>query len=189
MSKQFQIYALPNDVEDLIQKLRIDMDIELISPISPRPELMHLLSPIRNSSLLEKERSVSINCYMLNGDLADVRLKQFPGDAVWHIDDRSEVVNLSGFDFDGDTLVRGRMYFQSDYIEAGVIYKKREFFLRWANELFRRSKKMLTRSQDLNAYVGREAYEWARQGGRLASFAVLGRPPIYERRLKTSKTS
>lgn len=180
MSRQFQIYALPGDLQMLIGELRRHLEIRLISSTSESCEQTLLPSPLRTGSIFGAEKSHSVNCFMTRGDLADVRLHKFPGESVWRVDESSEVISLGGFDFDGNTLLRGRMYVQDNYLVGGELVSKREVFASWANEVFARTKKLLLRSQLLDAYIGREAKQWAENGGRLASFAAFGKPPIYE---------
>jgi hypothetical protein len=100
--------------------------------------------------------------------------------SLWIIDTDSEVIEFRGCEFDGDVLVRGRFYFQTDVVVDGLIVPKRKDFLVWADKVFRLAKKSLVRSKALDAYVGECAERWRRKGGRFAWAVNNVRGPIYE---------
>ena len=56
----------------------------------------------------------------------------------------SEVIEFRGCEFDGSVLVRGRFYFQNDFLLDGMIAPKRTEFLTWADRVFRLAKKSLS---------------------------------------------
>jgi hypothetical protein len=98
----------------------------------------------------------------------------------WDIGADSEVIEFSGCEFDGRVLLRGRFYFQTDLLMDGTIAPKRAAFLNWADKVFRLTKKSLTRSKTIDAYVGEHAEKWGHEGGRFAWAADAHRGPIYE---------
>jgi hypothetical protein len=180
MSKQFQIYVLPSDLERLVTKLRDQLNVRVISSVSSEPRPTELDSPIRKGSMLRSEDSVSADCCFTPNVSANVRMIYYPNPSIWRVADISELVSVSGCDFDGSTLVRGRFYVQTDILVGGEIIRKQVDFLKWADEVFRFAKKQLHRSKTLDAYVGDDALQWEKQGGRFASFALPGHKPIYE---------
>lgn len=182
MSKQLYLYALPADIERILVQLREKLGAVMISPTSSRSEPIWLDSPIRQSSLLPTEKSTSVACCLVPNGLAEIRLKHYPSQSVWHVTDDSEVIQLSGCDFDGKILVRGRFYCQTDMLMGNAIVPKRIEFLQWAEKVFRVAKKGLQRSRALDAYVGLEASSWESEGGRFASLALPGQKIVFASR-------
>ena len=66
----------------------------IISPTSSRSEPIWLDSPIRQSSLLPTEKSTSVACCLVPNGLAEIRLKHYPRQSVWHVTDDSEVISF-----------------------------------------------------------------------------------------------
>jgi hypothetical protein len=83
----------------------------------------------------------------------------------WAVSDSSEVIELSGCDYDGRILRVGRLYFQNDQLIGDALWPKREEFLQWADQIFKTTKKLLERSETLRAYLGKDAAAWQRNGG------------------------
>jgi hypothetical protein len=100
----------------------------------------------------------------------------------WIIDTDSEVIEFSGCDFDGDgVLVSGRFYFQNDVLIGDGIWSKRSEFLKWASRVFRVAKGTMRYSKPLEAYVGKDAELWWRNGGKFAAAVWPGREPAFEK--------
>jgi hypothetical protein len=97
----------------------------------------------------------------------------------WSVQDDSEVIEFRGCEFDGSVLVRGRLYFQNDFLLQDMIAPKHEEFLAWADKVFRLAKKSLRRSRSLDAYVGEHAEKWKQKGGRFAWMVTPERGPIF----------
>lgn len=181
MSRQFYLYLLPADVESLIHMLRSKLDVSLIQSSSQKPFPMNLNSPIiKEGSLLLKKAGVRVDCYMTPGKGADIKMRFIPALSHWSIETESEAIEFRGCEFDGSLLVRGRFYFQNDFLVGDMIAAKRREFLAWADRVFRLAKKSLYRSRSLDAYVGDQARKWRQEGGRFASIVTPQRGPIYE---------
>jgi hypothetical protein len=174
MSKQFQIYALPADIERLIAQLREKLNVILISPTSPGPKPTWIESPIRQTSVLPSKQGTSVDCCLVANGLANIQFEHSPTRSTWRVTEESELISFSDCDFDGSVLVRGRFYCQTDFLKGQEIVKKRPEFLQWAESVFRVAKGSLQRSKELDAYVGSDAMAWEKGGGRFVSLA-LGR--------------
>jgi len=98
----------------------------------------------------------------------------------WIIDTDSEVIEFSGCDFDGNVLLIGRFYFQNDVLIGDGIWSKRAEFLRWAGQIFRVTKETMRYSTPLEAYVGKDAEQWWRNGGKFTAAMWPGRQPVFE---------
>jgi hypothetical protein len=179
MSKQLYLYALPTDIERTIAQLREMLGVVIISPTSSRSEPIWLDSPIRQSSLLPTEESTSVACCLVQNGLAEIKLKHYPRQSIWHVTDDSEVIQLSGCDFDGKVLVRGRFYCQTDMLVGNEIVPKKFEFVQWAESVFRLAKRVLQRSRTFDAYIGPDASAWESEGGRFASLALPGQRIVF----------
>jgi hypothetical protein len=153
----------------LMKELRSEVGLRVIQDTALTSKPVALASPIRRESIWFKgEGSVSVRCYLAPSADAELRMFYCSKQSNWQIEHRSEVIEFSGRDFDGGTVLRtGRFYFQNDMLIEDSIWPKRKQFLDWADKLFRVTKSKLHRSNALDAYVGDGAEEFRRQGGRL----------------------
>jgi len=92
-------------------------------------------------------------------------MRFIPTQSYWLVEDQLELIEFSGCDYDGKTLVVGRFYFQADMLIGDTIWPKRKEFIEWAGRIFYYTKRLLIRSKDLDAYVGKDAYKWRQEGG------------------------
>ena len=180
MSRQFQLYLTPEDVEALVSTLRSQLDILLIRSWSERPYPVPVKSPIRNDALMLKKGAVRVDCYITRSMESDIRMRFIRAQSRWSVESESEAIEFQGCEFDGKVLVRGRFYYQNDLLVDGAIVPKRRDFLIWADKVFRLAKKSLRRSKALDAYVGGHAEKWKLEGGRFAWTVNSRRGPIYE---------
>jgi hypothetical protein len=179
MSSQVHLYLLPTDVESLVKELRSHVGITLIQPWSSRAQIVCLQSAIVNQELELGTGAVRVDCCIVQPENADVKLHFLPARSRWQVDIESELIEFSGCEFDGKVLLRGRMYFQKDFVAGDMIASKSDRFIRWADQVFRLTKKSLRRSKALDAYLGDAAQKWVQQGGRLAWTATPQHGPIY----------
>ena len=170
MSRQFQVYLLPADVEALIDTLKSQLGVLLIEPSSSRPFPIQLESPLRNDPLMLKTASTRVDCYIVPPAEADIKMRFIPTRAHWSVETESEAIKFAGCEFDGNVLVRGRLYFQNDLLVGDMIVPKRREFLAWADGVFRLAKKSL----------GQHAQRWRQDGGRFSWFVNPETGPIYE---------
>ena len=175
MSRQFHLYLLPEDVDALIQTLRLKLGVELVQPWSPEP-----LPVFSESALVRRGAAIKVDCYIVPGRDAEIRMRPVRGRPRWDVDIESEVIEFRGCEFDGKILVRGRFYLQNDLLVNGMIVPKSGDFLSWADKVFRFTKKFLNRSKSLDAYLGSKAQEWKQKGGRFAWTVSSERGAIYE---------
>lgn len=180
MSRQFQMYLLPADIESLIDTLRSRLPICLIQGCSPGGQIVTLESAVSAKNLVLDKGAVYTNCYIAPSKAADIRMRFLPRRSLWFVELESEVIEFHGCAFDGNVLVRGRFYLHTDLLVADTLIPKRKDFLGWADKVFRLAKKSLHRSKHLDAYVGEHAEKWRKAGGKFAWTVIAGRGPIYE---------
>jgi hypothetical protein len=180
MSKQFQLYSLPSDARSLVEEIRSRFGVKILSETSPTKELSGLSSPVREQSTnFRTGASTSIRCY-LSPVFGRLVVNDYRDPDRWVIQPESEAIQFAGCDFDGTTLLVGRMYFQTDLVLDGGIVSKRPEFLKWANDVFRLSKRALHRDPQLAAYVGKDAANFRQNGGKFASSIRVTGEPVYE---------
>ena len=179
MSKQFYVYLLPADVESLVYTLKSRLDVSLIHPSSSGPFPVELESPVCKDALMLKEGAVRVDCFITRKN-ADIKMRYISRLSRWSVENESEAIEFAGCEFDGSVLVRGRFYFQNDFLLEGMIAPKRAEFLAWADKVFRLAKKSIRRSKTLDVYVGEHAEKWRREGGRFAWMVTQERGPIFE---------
>ena len=177
MSRQLYAYALPREVEALLVELAAEMPVVFLRPTSTKPEPLWVDSVLSEDCLLPRPATCVSVCLASSG-AAKIDLFRSSSHPVWRISEESEIIQLSGFDFDQKTLARGRFYFQTDFLAKGELFKKSPEFIGWAERLFSAARRKLMKSRTWDAYVGREAMAWQQSGGRFASLALPGRDPI-----------
>lgn len=175
VNRQFYFYLLPADVTELLDTLKTRLGVRLLQSSSATASAVDLESPNLSLSGI---RGNHIDCYITRTDM-DVRMRYVSTRAVCLVADESEVVQFSGCEFDGQLLVRGRFYFQTDVLTGGTIVPKKKEFIDWANRLFRLAKNNLRYSRSLHAYVGQHADKWKGDGGRFVWMVTLERGPLY----------
>lgn len=174
MSKQLYVYMLPKDIEQVIAALVEKVHVAIMSPTASHPEPRWAKSALRSTSVLPSEEATSVHCCLVAEKPGKIKFKHYPKQSIWRVTDDSEVMFFSGCDFDGEVLVRGRFYCQTDMLEGGHIVPKSSEFIRWTDAVLRLAKRNLQRVADLDAYVGPEAAAWRQNGGRFASLVLPG---------------
>lgn len=166
MSKQCRLFLLPTDVERLLEEFRLRANVKVISRISPSMKPVELTSPFSEYvSQLTSTKFLHLDCFLIPASSSETRMHHLVKRNEWAVSESSEAVEFSGCDYDGKVLRPGRLYFQTDQVLEDTIWPKRAEFLQWADQIFRITKRLLTRSRVLNAYVGTDAAAWEGNGG------------------------
>lgn len=181
MSKQFRVYLLPSDIEDIFAVLRAKIGVKIIPEVSQTMEILELDTPLRDySTEFTVENATSVRCYLAPPSNANLQFNYYPKQTRWQICDESEAIEFSGCDYDGSVLLIGRFYYQNDFLLKDTIWKKRSEFITWADRIFGTTKRLLKRSPAMNAYVGDNAAKWLKTGGRFASAVGPARKIYFE---------
>jgi hypothetical protein len=180
MSRQFHLYLLPEDAEDLMRVLRSKVSVVMIESVSSQPIPKIIESPFVERRLQLKNGVHLADCHLIPTPNSGVKTRFVPSFDRWLVENESEAIEFGGCEFDGTVLLRGRFYFQTDYLLRGMVVPKRKEFLEWADKIFRISKKSLIRSKAIDAYVGQAADAWRKKGGKFASMVTASRGPIFE---------
>lgn len=100
-----------------------------------------------------------------NEDFAHVRFRKL--NECWSIDNSSLIVELdrSRYLEEEGIIIRGRLYFQSDYYKGSELIKKDEYFVKWANSLLNTLRRKLEKRTEIRSfigtfYLGKNANKW-----------------------------
>jgi hypothetical protein len=177
MSRQFRFYLLPSDIERLAAELRSRFGARFIDSVSPSMTPMEIDSCIRTA---EYDGSTYVHCYLIPSSGAEIKMWHMTKRQLWAVDESSEVIQFNGCEYHGEVLEIGRFYFHTDILMGDAIWRKRPEFLEWADKVFRTTKRLLHRSNAMDAYLGEDALRWRKNGGRLASLRRADRTYLYE---------
>jgi hypothetical protein len=167
MSKQCRLFLLPTDTERLLEELRQRSRVRVISKKSSSMVPVEMASPYVNYvRATTGTESMCLDCFLVPDMSSEIRMHHLTKRDEWVVSETSDAVELAGCDYDGKTLRPGRLYFQTDQVLGDSTWPKRPEFLRWADQLMRITRGLLTRSHVLNAYVGADAVAWEQNGGR-----------------------
>jgi len=174
MGKQFQVYLLPTDAVNLVAHLKNKIDMRLLSSRSDGPQPVEIETPVRSQGGFSRA-----DCLLVPNISAEIKMDHIEAQAYWNVDMLfSEVIEFSGCHFDGNTLKRGRLFYDPGFYRNERWQEKSAYFLKWADSVFRHAKKFLKRLPDLEAYLGADAELWRARGGVFVALAVKGQPPI-----------
>jgi hypothetical protein len=179
MGRQFRMFMLPDDLEELVGVLRMKTSARLLQETAPAQEPVELASPYRANQLTDGKDPVCSHCYLAHRQDSDHRMHYFSNRGEWLIDQESEVIQISGFDFNGKILKPGRFWFQTTLLRGNSLVPQRKEFLSWADQVFRIAKNSLRREPTLDAYIGPRVETWRLRGGRLALIVPLKGEPRY----------
>ena len=175
MGRQFRFYLLPSDIERMAEDLRVRFGARFLDATSPA------MIPAECESLVRTfgTNTASIDCYFTMPG-SEIKTRYNSARKLWFVDLEPEVIEFSGCYFHGDVLQPGRFYFQTDFVMGNELWKKRPEFLKWADRVFRETKKLLEYSSGMMAYVGGDAKRWRQSGGRFASLRRADGTCLYE---------
>jgi hypothetical protein len=176
MGRQFRFYLSPSDIERIIKMLREEFGARFLSHAGPSSAPVDAGTIFRTSE--EGIMSVDLNITMPGN--ASVRTWYAEKRKEWLIDSDSEVIEFSGCYFQGSVLQIGRFYYQTNFVVGNEFRDKSSAFVRWAEQVFRATKKDLTYSPKMMAYVGEDAMRWRKDGGRFASLRRADGTYLYE---------
>ncbi len=176
MGRQFRFYLLPQRLERIIRKLREQFGARLFDDASPSNSPREAETVFRTS----KAGVTSVNCYLTTPENAALKTWYADKRGEWLMDSDSEIIEFSGCYFDGSVLQSGRFYYQTNFVIGNEFRDKSPSFLKWAEQVFSRTKKDLTYSPKMMAYVGEDAMRWRKDGGRFASLRSADGTYLYE---------
>jgi hypothetical protein len=181
MGRQFQLYLLPEDAESLIAELQSRVGLRLLCEDSPSAAPVETDTPVSESISKAGDLVHSCRCYLAPPWVSKIKMHPKRAELLWHVDQESEVIEFSGCHLRGNLLVRGRFYYQPEFVAGNAFVAKSEEFLTWAEKVFRTAKKLLHKQPGvIYAYVGDGAQRWRTQGGRFAHLIKANGEPMYD---------
>ncbi|HWZ31951.1 MAG TPA: hypothetical protein VNX18_11480 [Bryobacteraceae bacterium] len=157
MGKQLQLYLMPEDAREFERVLAPDHVLILNRYSSDgRPV-------ISETATLPSPEMTAVDGYLVrSSDVGQVFYRNVPAQSRWIVDIlRSPCIEFFGCHFDGTTLKRGRLFYDSGfYDDADNWVDKPADFQRWAKAVFRVARKCFKRELELGAYVGPRAKKW-----------------------------
>jgi len=172
MSRQFRFYLLPPQIEELISALKEEIGFRLIAARSQtqKPtELNSVFETVTDST--SGQQAVRVHCYLVPPFEAPLSTLYAPRMNDWFTEsERSEVIQFSGCEYNGEKLHIGRFYFQRNYLNEvkDALVPHREQFLKWGDQILRAAKRRLKYSRQLEAYLDDETELWRQRGGSFA---------------------
>jgi hypothetical protein len=181
MSKQFRVFIVPADIQSILDLLPSEVGLRVIEERAPSSKPIEVESPVGKRATWIKERDyVSVRCYLVPDKGADIKMRYIPQQSHWIVhSEGAEGIEFSGCGYDGKTLVEGRFYFQNDMLIDDTIWPKRREFVDWADKVFRIAKKQLHWSKELDAYIGNNAEQFRKSGGKFATRIRPDGEPAY----------
>lgn len=171
MGKQFQTYLLPEDASALLAEVRKSVDLRILA--SHSDDSCPHETPVVSKIVGGFSR---IDCCLAPTFESRIEMQHIEAQHRWDVDSMvSDVIEFSGCHFDGKTLKRGRMFFDTGFYSEDGWEDKSVKFRNWANKLFRVSKKSLVFSKTLNAYIGTAANLWIQGGGTIVPVSFGGK--------------
>lgn len=157
MGRQFSFFLGPEDREPFRQSLLQSPDIVFLDdqPLINKPEVLLGLSETSFRTLLFRK-----------ADLNEISFNPVPSQPYFVSDSyTSNIIECDEVTAPyNNFLIEGRLYYNAWYYdESGYKVEKSDAFLKWAESLFRRTKKSLTKV-DLWFYAGEDALKLRSEG-------------------------
>ena len=183
MGRQFRLYLLPVDADDLLTEMKRVHGLRIMAPTSRNAEPVEVASATSNYTRLAAVDMFMFGQYLLAPTTGTaIPMEYIERQEKWHVDfERSETIEFSTCAYGAGVLREGRFYYRKDMLSASnnAILAKNADFIAWAERMFRTAKKLLRYSQELDAYVGPAADLWRQQGGKLITGFSPTHKPIY----------
>jgi hypothetical protein len=181
MGRQFGLYLLPSDAEQLLAALHAKVGLKVLQPYASTSQPVELGFSAEEIANHSRDGVSSYDCYLRPSWEAKIQMTYLKERNGWHVERESEVIEFSGCHYDGKILLRGRLYYQHEKVAGAAFVPKRKEFVDWAERIFRTAKRLLHKQPGaIYAYVGDEAVRWRAASGRFAHFRRADGEPIYD---------
>jgi len=168
MGRQFRFYLLPSETNSLIEELRKRFEAKLLLDYSPEFELLEITSPFRtgDNGILEPEMVTAR--YYLAPPSGHIERRYCAKPDWWAIDSDSEGIEFSGCKCNGAAVAIGRFWYETNFVRDLRLLPKSSEFVKWAEAVYRYTKKSLHFDPAIDAYLGEDAMNFRKNGGELA---------------------
>jgi hypothetical protein len=166
MGRQFRFYLHPSDANALVDQLRDRFGAKVFLDYSPKRELFEIDAPYREDSTGILKPMNSNDRFYLAPHTNQLLRNFYPKPSWWCVDSDSEGIEFSGCKFDGTTILIGRFWYQKDFVRDLQFISKSNDFLKWAESVYRYTKRFLNYDGKIDAYVGEAAMKFRQNGGQ-----------------------
>jgi hypothetical protein len=166
MGKQVRFYALPGDEQTFVEFVRQDPDVVILGVpfLKPEPRIIDTLPSIESVDLWWTEVLLWNTKFSFLSDYVQIRNTN-----LWQPNKSdAPVIEFSRSCIrDEERLQRGRLWVEMYRLENEKLVHKGKVFEQWYDRLARWIRRHYILLKNIDAYIGSEALEWYRDGGRL----------------------
>jgi len=169
MGRQFRFYILPSDANALVEQLKQQFKAKLLLDYSPAFESLEIDYPFRMNDSGDLKPVSARHRYYLAPPFGHIKREYYPKPDWWVVNSDSDGIEFEGCEFEGNTLLIGRFWYQTNVLVNLQYVSKGAEFLKWAEAVYRYTKKSLRYEPKIYAFVGRDAMSFRERGGQFAS--------------------
>jgi hypothetical protein len=167
MGRQFSFYLLPSDANSLVKQLKSRFGAKLLLDYSPDHELFEIDMPYRKNDSGGLEPIVANARYYLARSSGKTERKYCAKPDWWVVNSDSEGIEFSGCKFNGIAVAIGRFWYETNVVRNLQYVAKSVEFVKWAESVYRYTKKSLHYDPRIDAYLGGDALHFSESGGQL----------------------
>jgi len=168
MGRQFRFYLLPSDANLLVEQLQKRFEAKLLLDYSPLSEVLEIDSPFRTDEMGDLGPMASRPRYYLAPPFGRIERHYYPKPDWWIIDSESEGIEFSGCISNQVAVAIGRFWYETNFVRDLQYVSKNTEFLKWAQDVYRFTKRSLHYDAQSDAYLGKDALSFREKGGQLA---------------------
>ncbi len=163
MGRQINFYLHPDDYHDFEDILRASGDIAFL-PYYHYDNVVSIAETTIPTDIRKEGRGIYL---VRRSDLKQIKLQHIEKYGYWLVADRHlPVLHYDRCSFENNKIIRGRLYFQPQYISDMKSFNKPEDFVKWADDVIKTVKRNLKRHKfdmggwGFSEYIGKHAKEW-----------------------------
>jgi hypothetical protein len=163
MGRQINFYLHPNDYMDFEDLLRKSGDVSFL----PYYHSQNAIQTIEGTIPVDIKKEGTRVYVVRQTDVRQVEFTHIEKFDYWLVaDTQSPVLHYDRCHFQSDKIIRGRLYFEPQFVRDMQWVNKSEDFVRWADDVIRTARRRLKKYKfDMGGwyfseYVGEHAKEW-----------------------------
>ena len=163
MGRQINFYLHPDDYQEF-ESLIINSSDTVILPYY---HYDNKVRTVENTIPVDIEKEGSRVYLIRKQDLSQIKLWEIEKFGYWLIDDNHlPVLHYDRCNFDSNKIIKGRLYFQPQYVNDVQWANKSEDFVSWADSIIKLARRKLKKYQfdmegwSFSEYADKNAIEW-----------------------------
>lgn len=163
MGRQINFYLHPDDYQEFEDMLTASGDVVLL----PYYQSDNILRSIETTLPTDIKKEGDRVYIVRKPDLSKIELQHIEKFGYWLVDDNHlPVLHYDRCNFDGNRIIRGRLYFQPQFVKDMQWINKTEDFVGWADNVIKTARRKLKKYKfdmggwSFSEYVGKHAKEW-----------------------------